>query len=470
MRHLALAAITLLIVPGEARAAEFEVVHSDWLNLRRVDEGACSIFLRGRINRGDEVHLRALLASDQIRVAPRPRGFEVELEAARATSLCLDSEGGDLLETIAIIRLLTARGIVTTVPANATCLSACAFIFLAGTLDTAEEGRMPYRILSTSGRLAFHAPAPDGEMVDPALDIPAGAALQYYRDAVSAIRLLTAAYSVDDARRRDVRFATDLVIELLAKFGETSFYEITTVDQAGRFEIRLTDVQPLQLDGVGLNRACENVVIWRSRLHPLEAPDFANRVVGDLCTLEGALNPGDDDVVSLSGADGSSARIRIEPWQGLPFFVPIRQIAANAPALRVSEVQARYFRSPYPVDQGLDLTIGRLLPGYTYFGGTYEPGELDVGDPIVWELRPGGRGRIRWKDGTVESISYSVRREGGLCLRRGRPPARALCSTYEHTHWDEHVWQFTDPALGAIRLMYARPGVVLPETPAAGVD
>ncbi len=137
-RFLGALALSALLVPGliaRAHAAE----------IRPVATEACDILLEGDILPGDSDAF-----AEAIRRMPERR------QGGR--TLCLNSTGGWLSETIAIAELIADHGLATHVPAGAQCLSACALAFMFGNTFSEEGSTLPKRQLHYTARLGFHRP------------------------------------------------------------------------------------------------------------------------------------------------------------------------------------------------------------------------------------------------------------------------------------------------------------------------
>ncbi len=69
------------------------------------------------------------------------RDFRDALLEEQVFTLVLDSPGGAILAALEIAAITADKGLETVIPANATCASACAFVFLAGR-ERFAEGRL----------------------------------------------------------------------------------------------------------------------------------------------------------------------------------------------------------------------------------------------------------------------------------------------------------------------------------------
>lgn len=113
-------------------------------DIRTSDSEHCAFEIVGEIVPGDYLRFAKLIDHNQL-----------DGTSTRGTSLCLQSPGGAFKDAIGIGEVLYARGISTVITDGSECYSACALIFMAGTM----HGRgQPYRMLSAGGILGFHAP------------------------------------------------------------------------------------------------------------------------------------------------------------------------------------------------------------------------------------------------------------------------------------------------------------------------
>jgi hypothetical protein len=72
-------------------------------------------------------------------------------------TLCLDSDGGQMSEAFLMMERVQQMRVSTKIPAGARCLSACAFIFMAG-LRQSDRGVEAQRYLHVASTLGFHSP------------------------------------------------------------------------------------------------------------------------------------------------------------------------------------------------------------------------------------------------------------------------------------------------------------------------
>lgn len=122
-----------------SRAAEVTWVPDSAANVRD-----SHVMLRGRIEAGDLGRLKKVLDPDGTGRFP-------------ASTVRLDSPGGDFEEGLAISKFIHEHGIYTYVDRDAECYSSCAIVFMHGT-EYIEGVPFLARTLHQRGKLGFHAP------------------------------------------------------------------------------------------------------------------------------------------------------------------------------------------------------------------------------------------------------------------------------------------------------------------------
>jgi hypothetical protein len=120
-----LIALTSWLLPLTASAATI------WSRPCKDKAGCFGLFIQGVIQPGDDAKL------DE----------EIRNKSVKSATVALDSLGGNLLTGLSIGRLVRQKGYTTIVPNGATCTSACAVIWLAGSARQAEK----------NARVGFHA-------------------------------------------------------------------------------------------------------------------------------------------------------------------------------------------------------------------------------------------------------------------------------------------------------------------------
>lgn len=196
----------------------------------------CNVELRGEIKRGDlETIKRTFSGFDGL-------GYN-------HYTICLDSPGGNYLESINIAEWISDNGIGTVLPEGAECLSACAILFMSGSLNTESDiGIINARYMHPLAKLGFHAPYI-------LLDDRSYEASEVEK--AFAIASTVISYLIDLSDK--MNFDASLIAELLKKSPE-DFFEIDTVDKIGRWNISLIDGNKTSFGS--LKNACVNYFAW----------------------------------------------------------------------------------------------------------------------------------------------------------------------------------------------------------------
>jgi PAN domain len=148
----------VLFVPAPARAAKFEVLEDNNARRNNIDavdfEPVCNVRMKGQIVAGDVDRMKKVNEY----FIQEAAGAETAAEPGKR-GLCLNSPGGDL---DAALKLLDeTRGWTTIIEDGASCVSACALVFMAGGRHDDKRGRKAKtagRHLHIGGKLGFHAP------------------------------------------------------------------------------------------------------------------------------------------------------------------------------------------------------------------------------------------------------------------------------------------------------------------------
>lgn len=184
----AILAIGLTLFTGSATAATLELGGDDYMQ--------CIATLSGPIESGDAQALgtvvkalRAEAEADERKSLGLTAGEPVFTKFG-TQRLCLDSPGGSLTEAIKMGDILYSEQLGTAVARDASCQSACAVLFLAGTeLLTGDGATGPNRILHATARLGFHAPSlavPDDQYSKAAVEKPIGSRLPVWERSARA--------------------------------------------------------------------------------------------------------------------------------------------------------------------------------------------------------------------------------------------------------------------------------------------
>ncbi|WP_417209967.1 hypothetical protein [Antarctobacter sp.] len=173
--------------------------------------------------------------------------------------ICLNSPGGAISEALKLAAVLREDGIGTKLEARATCESACALLFMAGSFFAHESGLYKWRVMHPTARLGFHAPS---------LQVNRG---QYSDETVTrayGLAMETLARTIEDLmQNRGFEDGEHLKPSLMAAMLRTPpdrMLYVETVDQAGRWGI---GVGPLRSSGIRVSerdfrRACTNEKSW----------------------------------------------------------------------------------------------------------------------------------------------------------------------------------------------------------------
>lgn len=207
---------------------------------------ACNIRLSGPIEVGDLQRLKAIISADH--------------SAYTGTALCLNSPGGNFDEGVAIAKFLVANGVYTVLEKGASCFSACAVIFMAGSVHF-EIGATIARFMHFQARLGFHAPYVSGL---PDKDYDNAEIEASYRAAVAAVRKLMQ-FNSGVFQEGETKKAIDkdimpppLLTEILER-GPRDLLEIKTVNQAVRYRIAVYGYRPIAgITETHLCNACRN--------------------------------------------------------------------------------------------------------------------------------------------------------------------------------------------------------------------
>ncbi|SLN55558.1 hypothetical protein [Roseisalinus antarcticus] len=343
----------LALFPSCALAANIQLLSSDGHKLSDALNGACSIVLEGTIEEGDADKLNELWETSQLDGIGITGFIDEEIfeSAERVHTLCLDSEGGDFDEALELLEseFMTLFRVVTVVPSGSQCLSACALIFLGGTLSTSNSdggNTIPVRVLHVDGRLGFHSPFIDGISQLPEI-LPRNVVVEFFSSGTDSIRrlndVLTNAF-IDTHGPID-RFPPDLLIELLSFQGVDSFFEIQTINDAGRYDIYLAGVPEVQMSDRHYSRLCVNASIWsvgRAWEFTPDVPSWGYTVErsNDMTLVTSrhyeceirhlGQRVGDDYQVTFRDRDYELQTRFLEPWESLPHYVPIRLLSGTS--------------------------------------------------------------------------------------------------------------------------------------------
>ncbi|MBO0906210.1 hypothetical protein [Jiella sonneratiae] len=214
----------------------------------------CLFRLTGRIERDDVAAIRS-------RLTPLDALDTDDTDDNKDRQICLDSPGGNFGAALDIGTYLFEQSYGTVVEEGASCLSACAVIFMFGNVH-GEEFAGFRRKLHIRGRLGFHAVSP----VLPPGPYPSEAVPDLVR-AAFAQSSQVAGMIVEAVRRTpglgaEPMMRDSLVVRMLTT-DPSRLFMVETVDQFGRWH-----VDPLGLTmtvRIGRNelvQACRNALVW----------------------------------------------------------------------------------------------------------------------------------------------------------------------------------------------------------------
>ena len=337
-----------ILLPFSAFAGNLSVLSSNGLPVAEVLNGGCSILLEGEIQDGDSENIDALFDWDSgplegIAIT----GFIEDgylHEEERAHALCLNSNGGDFDEALEILEseAFTLYRVVTVVPENATCLSACALVFLGGTYSTSNSdggNTIPLRVMHATARIGLHSPiVADVDKLPEVL--PREAVVDFFAAGTEAVRRLNDIFTngyVDTHSQVD-RFPSDLLIELLSFRDVDKFYEINNVNDAGRLDIYLAGAPKVEFSDRSYARLCVNASIWSIARMSNDSPDIVswgytvsmqnNQISVSSRHYECEIHyrgevVGDDFEVVFSNRQYVEQTRYMEAWESLPHYTPL---------------------------------------------------------------------------------------------------------------------------------------------------
>lgn len=262
----ALLLAALALVCGPATAADFKFITgaAEPIQGHAFARQRCNFRMSGEIVSGDANKFKIFVATHGESIE-RDRRI---LGNPRIAVLCLDSQGGSLDEGLKIARQIRrdrpwdgTQGpfIQTRLEAGATCASACAIIFLSGTLDDWEGPSYPERSMHPTARLGVHSPT---------LQIPGG---QYseafvndaYELSMRSIAEILQLLHLGVGFSGDRKWMETSMLEAMLQTPFDSMRYVETVDDAGRWGIDVFPAIQPELTKQSLFNACFNLAAWR---------------------------------------------------------------------------------------------------------------------------------------------------------------------------------------------------------------
>lgn len=231
----------------------------------------CNMRMTGEVATGDTERFEALLAKHANQVAGDPE----LLGNPRIVTLCLDSPGGSLAEAIKLAEAIRKprpfpRGtgipfVATRLEAGARCESACAIVFMSGTIDGWEDPPYPSRSIHPTARLGFHAPAlaiGGGNYTERHVNTAFDISLQSIS---SILRVLHVGEAPDGTPYGGTdRWIEASLLEAMLRTPASSMRYIETVDDAGRWTIPVSPLPSEGFDYLSAWRACLNRLAWNT--------------------------------------------------------------------------------------------------------------------------------------------------------------------------------------------------------------
>lgn len=402
MRLLLIAGITYFLSALWVLAADIQVTKNVAFPLGEVVQGKCNIKLSGIISTGDAQQLSQTLSEPDLEQDwVGEIAFNFASDFPREHAICLDSPGGNFEEAIKVAQVLRERGIISVVPEGAECLSACAFAFLAGTLEANNSDgvkTVPFRVLHVGGKLGFHSPYLSG--VSDLEAVPGAFVVEAFEAGAKSFSRLNEVLSGGDIFAPTSRLHRDLVIETIGQNTPDDFYFIDTVEKAGRYDIRLAGVPDLNLSDTSYMRLCSNVVVWKHgvardsldpdiasfnyKIYSYERGDTGHKLApesfrmvdasfwypGELasrgtptgfmpfvskeitsrhnyCSIVTHVGAGDDFSVyfRLASLESDLAFRPVEPWHSLPHYIRIDQLHGSTEENLADTFSTKYVSS-----------------------------------------------------------------------------------------------------------------------------
>lgn len=205
----------------------------------------CSFSLSGEIVPGDLGRFKDMF------------GMSTLSGSSENIALCLDSPGGSLMEAMKIAEYVRDSGIPTVIPAKASCMSACAWIFMFGYVRVSPEAEWVSRSMHYSGRLSFHAPSLNMGAED---KIPTAVAESAIDTIISATAALIRLSNTSKGPFDTAPTVRPDLIQLAFSYTGEDFFEVETVYDAGIFDISVFGYdKPKFLDYRDAVNVCNNI-------------------------------------------------------------------------------------------------------------------------------------------------------------------------------------------------------------------
>ena len=228
------------------------------------DGEPCAIHIRGIIEEGDFEKLEIANDAFYDKVGSGEINDETRQKLREGGRvICLDSEGGHLIEGTKIAREIRFDREPTYIADGSVCYSICAIIFMMGNMEypgpTPPERRFQYhRTLHVGGDLAFHSPS---LKIQPNQRYSSEAIEKAYAFGIeSMLEVVRTAAMLRPFKTRPM-IHPELVEKLLSTPGDDLFH-IKTMEQVLNWEINLDGLPPLYPQrNVQLQMGCENSLV-----------------------------------------------------------------------------------------------------------------------------------------------------------------------------------------------------------------
>jgi hypothetical protein len=297
-----------------------------------LERNPCEIRISGPIKQGDLKTLTSKL----------PSGYRV---GKAGPTVCLNSDGGDFVEALDIAHFI-ADGYSTYLAPEAICVSACAWMFMAGT-NYSTGGSNLSRLMNANSTLGFQ-----GQRLDPAAVQQLGPekAAENYNQAVRRLLTLAKQHTTSDIRPL---IETSLIAEALGRTGR-DFLFIDTVGKALRWNIDIENtnhVIPRSRDD--LIMMCRNALAYANQfwdddfLYKSMVADYiayydksAREITAQILLAEGGSNACevkvgfDNNLSEISGYTDITANLPLERSISATWFKVTRDpIRVHLPTL-----------------------------------------------------------------------------------------------------------------------------------------
>lgn len=201
-------------------------------------EYSCHYRISGDINVGDSINFQNIIEDGAL--------------------ICLDSNGGSIAEAIKIIDYIQKHGIGTRIEKGATCASACAWIFMAGTQSLFPVGDFPFRQLDKDGKLRFHGPdIVVADRIYNSADIKKVFSVSSEMFAKLADKIISKKNNDGNSWVKPSLFIKTLGVPF------SEYYEIQNIDDLGMWQIELlSGVNVKKLNKEQAYNICTNLISW----------------------------------------------------------------------------------------------------------------------------------------------------------------------------------------------------------------